>query len=144
MHVLIVHSYHSTTERGSAWHSVSEDRKQTQAHGIKSGEFAALGFFIENVGQLCPDITQNELCSPALQSARPVMLSAGSTGSELRGMWEPRAGWDAPEAQLGRAQDIAGDLGAGMSRARGTGGHQGSPFPTLRCPLMLIRMVAEL
>lgn len=47
MHVLILHSYHSTTEQGSAWHAVSEDRKlkQIQAHGIKSGEFAVLGFF---------------------------------------------------------------------------------------------------
>lgn len=47
MHVLILHSYHSTTEQGSAWHAVSEDRKlkQMQAHGIKSGEFAVLGFF---------------------------------------------------------------------------------------------------
>lgn len=84
MHVLILHNSHSTTDWGSAQHSVSEGRKLKHNKHMasdlgnlqpRSRGFSA--FLKKRTTALCWHNPPAELCSPVLQG---LWVSAGSMG----------------------------------------------------------------
>lgn len=138
MHVLILHNSHSTTDWGSAQHSVSEGRKLKHNKHMasdlgnlqpRSRGFSA--FLKKRTTALCWHNPPAELCSPVLQGLWVSTCSVLAPWDELAA-WAKGRGQDVPENRNFRSQGWPGSSGTAAPW-----GHHCSH--SLRCHLRLIK-----